>query len=47
MKTLTLIDRAGSLDQPDVGEMEVEFYVQDRVSYQKPQESAQQIPAFG
>ncbi|KAK5045026.1 hypothetical protein LTR84_010174 [Exophiala bonariae] len=39
--------KAGSLDQPDVGEMQVEFYVQDRVSYQKAQETAQQIPAFG
>ncbi|KEF51281.1 uncharacterized protein A1O9_12631 [Exophiala aquamarina CBS 119918] len=39
--------KAGSLDQPDVGEMQVEFYTKDRVSYQKPQEGAQQLAAFG
>ncbi|RVX66783.1 hypothetical protein B0A52_08976 [Exophiala mesophila] len=39
--------KAGSLDEPDVGEMQVEFYVKDRLSYQKPQENANQVPAFG
>lgn len=44
---LIIMFRAGSLDQPDVGEMQVEFYVKDRLSYQKPQENASQVPAFG
>jgi len=44
---LTAFCRAGSLDQPDVGEMNVEFYTKDRVSYQQPQAGAQQLAAFG
>ncbi|KIW99528.1 uncharacterized protein Z518_11267 [Rhinocladiella mackenziei CBS 650.93] len=46
MESMTCI-KAGSLDEPDVKEMQVEFYVKDRVSYQKPQEGAKQVPAFG
>lgn len=42
-----LVPRAGSLDEADVGHMQVEFYVKDRVSFQKPMEGAQQVPAFG
>ncbi|KAJ9601980.1 hypothetical protein H2200_013539 [Cladophialophora chaetospira] len=38
--------KAGSLDQPDVGEMQAELYVKDRVSYLKPIEGAQQVSAF-
>ncbi|KIW79214.1 hypothetical protein Z517_05826 [Fonsecaea pedrosoi CBS 271.37] len=38
--------KAGSLDQPDVKEMQAELYVKDRVSYMKPIEGAQQVPAF-
>ncbi|KAH0828486.1 hypothetical protein AYO21_07721 [Fonsecaea monophora] len=38
--------KAGSLDQPDVNEMQAELYVKDRVSYMKPIEGAQQVPAF-
>ncbi|EXJ65831.1 uncharacterized protein A1O5_11072 [Cladophialophora psammophila CBS 110553] len=38
--------KAGSLDQPDVREMQAELYVKDRVSYMKPIEGAKQVPAF-
>ncbi|OQV07814.1 hypothetical protein CLAIMM_12187 [Cladophialophora immunda] len=38
--------KAGSLDQPDVKEMQAELYVKDRVSYMKPIEGAKQVPAF-
>jgi hypothetical protein len=38
--------KAGSLDQPDVGQMQAELYTKSRVSYMKPIEGAQQVPAF-
>lgn len=46
MSDMTCI-KAGSLDEPDLKSFAIEFYVKDRVSYQKPQDNAQQVPAFG
>ncbi|OAL36564.1 hypothetical protein AYO20_04180 [Fonsecaea nubica] len=43
---LIALIQAGSLDQPDIKEMQAELYVKDRVSYIKPIEGAQQVPAF-
>ncbi|KIW13653.1 hypothetical protein PV08_08844 [Exophiala spinifera] len=35
--------KCGSLDEPDVAQMQLEIYVKDRVSFQKPMDGAQQV----
>jgi hypothetical protein len=38
--------KAGSLDKPDIGAMNAELYVKDRLSYMQPMEGVQQAQAF-